>query len=166
VRDWIRAERGRPAPYRYAARIYEDMGALSQAVDAAAREAEIAPTDASAWERLGRLRLRIFDRAGAREALERAREAGPTEQGLLDLALVANLLGDVGAEVTACEQATRLAPESETAWARYAHALARTDRITDCLEACDRALALADDPEVRDLRDHVARMAPRELRAA
>src|SRR3954462_8364832 len=26
VRDWIRAEGERPAPYRYAARIYEDMG--------------------------------------------------------------------------------------------------------------------------------------------
>jgi tetratricopeptide (TPR) repeat protein len=166
VRDWIRAERSRPAPYRYAARIYEDMGALSQAVDAAAREAELAPGDASAWERLGRLRLRTFDREGAREALERAREEGPTEQGLLDLALVANLMGDVGAEVTACEQATLLAPESESAWARYAHALARTDRITDCLEACERALSLGKDPEVRDLRDRVARMVPRELRAA
>ena len=166
VRDWIRAECARPAPYRYAARIYEDMGALSQAVDAAAREAAIAPADASAWERLGRLRLRVFDRAGARDALERAREAGPTEQGLLDLALVANLSGDVGAEVTACEQATVLAPQSEVAWARYAHALARTDRITDCLEACERALALADDPEIRDLREHLARTAPRELHAA
>src|SRR5689334_22531462 len=72
VRDWIRAERERPAPYRYAARIYEDMGALSQAVDAAEREVEAAPADASAWERLGRLRLRTFDRAGARAALERA----------------------------------------------------------------------------------------------
>src|SRR3954454_3587296 len=30
VRDWVRAEPQRPAPYRYAARIYEDMGALSQ----------------------------------------------------------------------------------------------------------------------------------------
>src|ERR687887_1816563 len=38
VRDWIRAERERPAPYRYAARIYEDMGALIQAIDAAERE--------------------------------------------------------------------------------------------------------------------------------
>src|SRR5215204_443061 len=90
VRDWIRAERDRPAPYRYAARIYESMGALSQAVDAAVRETVAAPADASAWERLGRLRLRVFDREGAREALERAREAGPSEQGLLDLALVAN----------------------------------------------------------------------------
>jgi tetratricopeptide (TPR) repeat protein len=166
VRDWIRAERERPAPYRYAARIYEDMGALSQAVDAAERETAAAPTDASAWERLGRLRLRVFDRDGAREALERARETGPSETGLLDLALVAHLLGDVGAEVSACEQATQLAPDSEVAWARYAHALARTDRVTDCLEACERALALTDDPEVRDLRDQVVRMVPRELRAA
>src|ERR1700754_96194 len=106
VRDWIRAERDRPAPYRYAARIYEDMGALSQAVDAAERETQHAPNDPSAWERLGRLRMRTFDRAGAREALERARAAGPSLEGLLDLALVANLQGDVGAEVSACEQAT------------------------------------------------------------
>jgi len=166
VRDWIRAERERPAPYRYAARIYEGMGALSQAVDAAERETAAAPNDASAWERLGRLRLRVFDRDGAREALERARQTGPSETGLLDLALVAHLLGDVGAEVSACEQATQLAPDSEVAWARYAHALARTDRVSDCLEACERALALADDPEVRDLRDQVVRMVPRELRAA
>jgi tetratricopeptide (TPR) repeat protein len=155
ARDWIRAERERPAPYRYAARIYEDMGALSQAVDAAMREVEAAPSDASAWERLGRLRLRVFDRAGAREALERARELQPSEQGLLDLALVANLEGDVGAEITACEQATTLYPESHAAWARYAHALARTDRVSDCLEACERAL-----------REQVLRAAPRELRAA
>jgi tetratricopeptide (TPR) repeat protein len=166
VRDWIRAERDRPAPYRYAARIYEDMGALSQAVDAAERETAAAPSDASAWERLGRLRLRVFDREGAREALERARETGPTEQGLLDLALVANLSGDVGAEVSACEQATVIAPDSAGAWARYAHALARTDRFSDCLAACERALELADGPEVRDLREQVARAAPRELRAA
>jgi tetratricopeptide (TPR) repeat protein len=166
ARDWIRAERERPAPYRYAARIYEDMGALSQAVDAAAREVDAAPSDASAWERLGRLRLRTFDRESARAALERARELQPSEQGLLDLALVANLEGDVGAEVSACEQATTLYPESHAAWARFAHALARTDRVSECLEACERALELADDPEVRDLREHVLRAAPRELRAA
>jgi tetratricopeptide (TPR) repeat protein len=166
ARDWVRAEPGRPAPYRTAARIYEGMGALSQAVDAAEHEAAAAPSDASAWERLGRLRLRRFDREGARVALERARVEGPSVEGLLDLALVTNLLGDIGAEVSACEQATMLAPESEGAWARYAHALARTDRVSDCLEACERALSLADDPEVRDLRDQVARLVPRELRAA
>jgi tetratricopeptide (TPR) repeat protein len=163
VRDWAREEPERPAPHRTAARIYDDMGALSQAVEAAAREAAVAPSDASAWERLGRLRLRAFDRDGARAALERARALGASEQGLLDLALVAHLSGDVGTEVDACGQATAVAPESPAAWARYAHALARTDRLTDCLEACRRALALADDPEVRDLRDRVLAAAPREL---
>src|SRR4051794_6746946 len=166
VRDWLREDRERPAPYRYAARIYEDMGSLSQAVHAAEGEAEHAPADGSAWERLGRLRLRAFDREGAREALERARATEPSLEGLLDLALVANLQGDVGAEVTACEQATELAPDSQAAWARYAHALARTDRVSDCLAACARALELGEDPEVRDLQEQLARAAPRELRAA
>jgi len=166
ARDWIRAESERPAPYRYAARIYEDMGALSQAVDAAERETAAAPNDTGAWERLGRLRLRRFDRLGAREALERARSVGASVEGLLDLALVLNLLGDVGAEVSACEQATQLDPKSPAAWSRYAHALARTDRVSECLEACERTLRLVDDPEVRDLRDQVARLAPRELHAA
>jgi tetratricopeptide (TPR) repeat protein len=166
ARDWMREEGDRPAPFRYAARIYEDMGSLSQAIEATEKEVERAPGDASAWERLGRLRLRAFDRAGAREALERAREHGPSEQGLLDLALVAHLSGDVGAEVTACEQATQLVPQSATAWSRYAHALARTDRVSDCLAACERALSLADDDEVRDLREHVLATAPRELTEA
>src|ERR687895_1212446 len=79
VRDWAREERDRPAPHRYASRIYEDMGALGQAVDAAEKEVAAAPRDASAWERLGRLRLRSFDRPGAREALEAARERSPSE---------------------------------------------------------------------------------------
>jgi tetratricopeptide (TPR) repeat protein len=163
VRDWIREEPGRPAPHRTAARIYEDMGALSQAIDSTEKEVAAGPQDASAWERLGRLRLRAFDRAGAREALERARTLGASEQGLLDLALVAHLSGDLGAEVTACEQATVVAPESAAAWSRYAHALARTDRVSDCLAACERALELADDEAVRDLRDRVLAAAPREL---
>jgi tetratricopeptide (TPR) repeat protein len=166
VRDWIRHEPARPAPYRYAARIYEEMGALTQAVDAAERETAAAPSDASAWERLGRLRMRAFDREGARAALERARELGPTEEGLLDLALVAHLAGDVGAEVSACEQATQVAPESAAAWSRLAHALARTDRLSECLAACEHALELADDAEVRDLREQVLAAAPRELREA
>ena len=163
VRDWIRLEGERPAPYRTAARIYEDMGSLTQALDAAEKEADRAPGDASAWERLGRLRMRRFDREGARAALERACSIAPSEEGLLDLALIANLMDDVGAEVSACEQAAALAPDSPAAWARLAHALARTDRAAECLAACERALALRDDAEVRDLRDHVLAMAPRQL---
>jgi len=65
--------------------------------------------------------------------------------------------------VTACAQATVLAPESPVAWSRYAHALARTDRTRDCLAACDRALELGDDPEVRDLAERVRAAEPRVL---
>ena len=166
VRDWARVEPDRPAPHRTAARIYEDMGALSMAIDSAVRETERAPSDGGAWERLGRLRLRAFDREGARAALEQARSIEPSEQGLLDLALVCNLMGDTGAEVSACEQATKLAPESAAAWSRLAHALARTDRASECIAACDRALALLDDPEVRDLRAQVLAAQPRAIEAA
>jgi len=165
VRDWARHEPSRPAPHRYASRIYEDMGSLSLAEESAAREASITPNDASAWERLGRLRLRRFDRAGAREALERGQAIAPSQEGLLDLALVSNLLGDVGAEVSACDAAVTLVPDSRVAWSRYAHALARTERTRDCLAACDRALALGEDPEVADLREHVLAQAPKELAA-
>src|SRR5262249_26693265 len=78
VRDWARAEPDRPTAYRFAARIYEDMRAFDLARDAALRETSCAPNDASAWERLGRLRLRLGDRPGAQEALERARGIAPT----------------------------------------------------------------------------------------
>jgi tetratricopeptide (TPR) repeat protein len=165
VRDWARLDTARPAPHRYAARIYEDMGALDLAVESARREIERGQNDAGAWERLGRLHMRRFDRAAARDALEQARALAPSVQGLLDLALVHNLLGDVGAEVSACEQAVALDGDSAAAWSRLAHALARTDRTQECLGACERALTLLDDPEVRDLREQVLAMAPRELAA-
>ena len=142
------------------------MGALDLAAQEAARATTRAPGDASAWERLGRLRLRLGDRPGAIEALLRARRAGPTAEGLLDLALAYHLAGDVGGEVSACEQATLLAPDDEQAWARYAHALARTDRVTDCIVACARALALGDDDEVADLLARMRERVPRELEPA
>src|SRR2546421_3470400 len=62
VRDWARAESDRPTPERFASRIYEDMGATDPASVAAARAADRAPGDASAWERLGRLRPPPMDR--------------------------------------------------------------------------------------------------------
>jgi tetratricopeptide (TPR) repeat protein len=163
VRDWARAETDRPTPERFAARIYEDMGAIDLAAEAAERAANRAPADPSSWERLGRLRLRLMDRAGAISALEQARLAGPTVDGLLSLALAYHLAGDVGAEVSAAEAATRLDPDSRSAWGSYAHALARTDRINECIEACHRALALGDDPEVADLLARVEASPPRAL---
>src|SRR5947207_2456326 len=125
VRDWARAETDRPTPERFAARIYEDMGAIDLAAEAASRAVDRAPSDASAWERLGRLALRLMDRQRAISALEQARELGPSVEGLLDLALAYHLAGDVGAEVSVSEAATRLDPNSAAAWSRYAPAPAR-----------------------------------------
>src|SRR5436305_5040163 len=86
VRAWTRVDGDRPTPHRFASRIYEAMGALELAAQEASRATTRAPGDASAWERLGRLRLRLGDRHAAIEALLRARRAGPTAEGLLDLA--------------------------------------------------------------------------------
>ncbi len=163
VRDWARVETDRPTPERFASRIYEDMGAVDLAAEAAVRAADRAPADASAWERLGRLRLRLHDRAAAISALERARLIAPTVEGLLDLALAHHLAGDVGAEVSAAEAATQIDPQSPRAWSAYAHALARTDRLAECGDVCRRALSLGDDPEVSELLERVRAAMPRGL---
>ena len=167
MRDWARAEGERPAPQRFASRIYEDMGAFDLATEAAERAVSKGPADASAWERVGRLRLRTGNRAAAIDALSRARELGPTVEGLLDLALAHQLAGDLGGEVTATEQATLLEPGSAVAWARHAHALARTDRTQDALGAADRALRLApEDAELVELRERLRAQRQRVLPAA
>ncbi len=114
---------------------------------------------------MGRLRLALFDRTGAIAALERARSLGATVEGLLDLALAHQLAGDVGAAVAACEQATVVDPQSAEAWSRLAHALARTDLVTDALAACEQAIARGASGEVEHLRERLQAIAPRELRA-
>ncbi len=166
VRDWARVESERPMPERFAARIYEDMGALDLAADAATRAVHRAPNDGSAWERLGRLRLRLMDRQGTISALERARDLDPSVEGLLDLALAYQLAGNLGGEVSTSEAATRLDPDSPVAWSRYAHALARTDRIGECIRACERALALGEDVEVQQLLERLRGLDPRTLPSA
>jgi tetratricopeptide (TPR) repeat protein len=165
VRDWARVETDRPTPERFAARIYENMGAIDLAAEAAHRAVQRAPNDASEWERLGRLRLRLMDRVAAISALERARSIGPSVEGLLDLALAYHLAGDVGAEVSAAEGATILEPRSVAAWTAFAHALARTDRVSECLDACRQALRLGAGEEVSDLLQRVEAAQPRVLRA-
>ncbi|HEY1777777.1 MAG TPA: hypothetical protein VGG41_16595 [Solirubrobacteraceae bacterium] len=166
VRDWARVDGARPAAHRFAARIYEDMGAIDLAAEAAERAAERAPEDAGEWARLGRLRLRLMDRVGAIEALRRAVALEPSVEALLDLALALHLAGDIGGEVPACEQAVELDGESLEAWVRLAHALARTDRIGECIAACERALELGGGQEVDDLLEQVRRLEPRVLPAA
>ena len=167
VRDWARVERDRPAPQRFASRIYEQMSALDLAVEAAERAASLAPTDGDAWERIGRLTLRTGDTARAIEVLETARELAPTVDGLLDLALANQLAGDLGGEITACEQATVLQRDSSIAWSRLAHALARSDRVSDAIDAADRALKLEpDNRELRTLLESLLERQPRVLPAA
>ncbi len=166
VRDWARVDGARPAAHRFASRIYEDIGALDLAEEAAHRAAVRGAADAGAWERVGRLRLRLMDREGALEALERAGRLGPTLEGLLDLALARQLMGDLGGEISAAERATWLEPESGEAWSRYAHALARSDRVSECIAACERALGLGADEEVAELLEQARALEPRVLPAA
>lgn len=163
ARDWGRAETDRPTAGRYASRIYEDMGALDLAAEAAERVARRFPNDASAWARLGRLRLRLMDLPGATEALETARLREPSVEVLLDLALAYHLAADIGAEVSAAQAATTIDHDSQTAWSAYAHALARTNRTQECIAACERALALGANTEVRELLDQVRATVPHEL---
>jgi hypothetical protein len=80
VHEWARADEGRPAAHRFAARIYEDIGAIDLAEEAAARAVRHGPSDAGAWERLGRLRLALRDREGALQALRQALELGADGQ--------------------------------------------------------------------------------------
>ena len=80
VRDWARVDGRRPAAHRFAARIYEDMGAVDLAEEAAERAAKRGPSDAGAWERLGRLRLTLMDREGALQALRRAVSLGAGQE--------------------------------------------------------------------------------------
>jgi tetratricopeptide (TPR) repeat protein len=163
VRDWARADRSRTTPERYASRIYEDMGAVDLAAEAADRAARLAPQDADAWERVGRLRLRLLQRERAVDALEAARRLSPSVEGLLDLALAYHLGGDVGGEASATGQAVALAPEDAEAWSRHAFALARTDRVTEGIEAAERALHLRPDDEVGELLEHLRAQLPRVL---
>jgi tetratricopeptide (TPR) repeat protein len=109
------------------------------------------------------MRLRLMDRAGALDALERARKLEPTVEGLLDLALARHLGGDVGGEVSACHDATLLDADSAEAWTRYAHALARTERVSEAIAACERALGLEAGDEVRDLLTHLREVEARVL---
>ncbi len=68
---------------------------------------------------------------------------------------------------TACEQATLLDGESARPRGRAtAHALARTDRISDAIAAAERALRLQDDEELRDLLTRLRDAQPRVLPAA
>ena len=113
VRDWARVDGERPAPHRFAARIYEDMGAIDLAEEAARR------ADRARSRRRRRLGAPGAPAPAAGGPRRRARRAGagaahdPIVEGLLDLALARQLAGDPGGELSACEEATQLDPRVE-----------------------------------------------------
>ena len=130
VRDWARVETDRPTPERFATRIYEDMGALDLAADAALRAAERAPNDASAGS--GSAAAAAADGPPRRDRVTRARPAdravgrGPARpRARLPPRRRRRRRGLRGRGRDAVD------PESIAAWSRYAHALARTDRIAE-----------------------------------
>ena len=134
VRDWARVEGERPTAHRFAARIYEDMGAIVQAAESAEREtpararATPPPGSGSGGCASGSMdRRRRPRRAGARAAC-----SSPSVEGLLDLALVHHLAGRRRRRRSPSASRRRAwSPSRAPAWSRYAHALARTDRPAD-----------------------------------
>lgn len=165
VRAWARVEPGRPAPHRYAARLYEAMGLYELAAESAERECATNPRDGAAWGRLGYLRLRLLQAEPAREALTRARRLpGADVEMLLDLALADHLQGERAASLESVRTALKLDDTSLPAWTALAHALDRTGATADCVSACDRALALGGNPiEIGELRARKLREQPVEI---
>ena len=90
------------------------------------------------------------DRAAALAALERARAARADASRACSTSRSPTTWRATSAPRSRRASRRRaLDPESAAAWARYAHALARTDRVTDAHRRVRaRARARADDPEV------------------
>lgn len=165
VRAWVRVEPGRPAPHRYAARLYETMGLHELAAESAERECACDPREGGAWARLGGLRLRLMQAEPAREALTRARRLpGLSVETLLDLSLANHMLCNPAAALECVQTALKLDDASEPAWTALAHALDRTGAIADCVDACEHAIALGADPiELGELRAYKLREQPPEI---
>ena len=112
---------------------------------------------------LGRLRLRLErprGRAGGAGARARARADG---RGPARPRAVPPARRRRGRRGVGLRGATLLAPESAQAWSRYAHALARTDRVSEAIAACERALALAPTRRSRRCSGACASARPRVL---
>jgi tetratricopeptide (TPR) repeat protein len=165
VRAWARVEPGRPAPHRYAARLYEAMGLHELAAEAAERECATNPRDGAAWARLGALRLRLLQPEAARDALTRARRSPEaTVETLLDLSLTNHLLGDDFAALEAARTAQRLDDTDPLVWTAIANGLDRTGNIADCIAACEHAIVIGADPiELGELRARKLHEQPAEL---
>lgn len=129
VNAWARLQPRRAAPHRYAARLYEAMGLLDLAAEAAERECEADPDAAAAWARLGRLRLRRMEPDAAVHALRRAGGLPDRRsEHLLDLCLAHHLRGEPDAAADAAAAAVELNPQDPAARERYVLACERAGR--------------------------------------
>lgn len=165
VRAWARIEPGRPAPHRYAARLYAAMGLFELAAESAERECAANPRDGAAWARLGSLRLRLMQAEPAREALTRARRHPEVSvDTLLDLALADHLLEERQAALESIRAAMKLDDSRADVWTAFAHALDRTGATAECVAACEHALVLgADEIEIGDLLARKIHERPAEI---
>ena len=164
VRDWTRVERrpagaaplrrahlrghGRRRPRRRGGRARGRAGAAATPT----------PGSASAACACG-----CGPRRRARGA-ERARRLEPTVDGLLDLALATTWRATWRRGVGAASRRRRRARVA-AAWSRYAHALARTDRVSDAIAAAERALLSTRCPRLHDLLERLRAELPRVLPA-
>ena len=76
VRDWARVDGERPAPTASPRASTKTSARWTSREEAARRARRARPLRRGRGERLGRLRLRLMDREGALEALERALSLG------------------------------------------------------------------------------------------
>ena len=68
--------------------------------------------------------------------------------------------------IEATDLTALIEPLSPAAWSAFAHALARTDRVQECIAACEHALSLSDDQVVRDLLERARAALPHALTAS
>ena len=167
VRDWARVDRDRPAPHRFASRIYEDIGAVDLAAEAAERAARRGPSRRRSVGAPRAPAAAPHGPPGALEALERAHRIGPSLEGLLDLALARQLAGDLGGELSGLRAGhagssptrRRRGRATPTRWR------AATASPTASWPASARS-RLGADPEVSELLMRARALEPRVLPAA
>ena len=109
------------------------------------------------------------ERGRAQSALERARRARAERRGACSTwRWPTTSSGDVGGEVDRDRAGRRSSSrDNAAAWSRHAHALARTDRVSEAIAAAERALQLdPGDAEVAELLERLRDALPRVLPAA
>ena len=166
VRDWARVDGDRPAAHRFAARIYEDMGAIDLAAESArARRRARAPrrrrVGAAGPATAAADGPRRRDRGAAARGQPRAERRGAARPRARAAARGRHRRGGFGLR-TGRRARRRVAP----GLGALAHALARTERVGECVAACERALELGGGAEVSDLLERVRGLEPRVLPAA